>query len=201
MLIPNHQEILNQLDQAVENDLLSIHSTSANLVVYARNTTPPHLYATSETATVPKLTFTRINPAKYRILVEEATEPYQLVFLEKFHPYWKIYLDSSITNINRYYSNTIANYPLEKVNESNHHNIFFTSSLYDTWNKPTLADSSHAPIYGLANSWKITPQNVNGQTTYQLILEFQPLKLTYLGLGASLLVLLSCLFYLVKKNK
>ncbi|MDD5552201.1 MAG: hypothetical protein PHI88_03540, partial [Candidatus Pacebacteria bacterium] len=41
---------------------------------------------------IPKITFVKINPTKYRIKVEGAKEPYTLVFSESFHEGWKIYL-------------------------------------------------------------------------------------------------------------
>ncbi|MGB9911202.1 MAG: hypothetical protein ACPLKP_01210 [Microgenomates group bacterium] len=41
---------------------------------------------------IPKITFIKVNPTKYKIKIEEAKTPYTLVFSESFHEGWKIYL-------------------------------------------------------------------------------------------------------------
>ncbi|MBU2592603.1 hypothetical protein KKD61_04050, partial [Patescibacteria group bacterium] len=46
------------------------------------------------------------------------------------------------------------------------------------------------------NSWHITPEDAGGQENYELVVEFSPQRLFYIGLVISLTTLLGCLGYL-----
>lgn len=40
----------------------------------------------------PKIRFTKVNPTKYKITINEAKEPFELVFNESYHKNWKVFL-------------------------------------------------------------------------------------------------------------
>src|SRR5581483_6260565 len=48
-------------------------------------------------SSIPKITFNKINNAQYRIRIEDATEPFTLVFLNQFHGHWKL-IDATDTD-------------------------------------------------------------------------------------------------------
>lgn len=63
----------------------------------------------SDIREIPKITFARVNPAKYRVRVEGAKEPYTLVFNEGFHRGWKVYMNKSPIDADHLLVNGYAN--------------------------------------------------------------------------------------------
>jgi len=179
---------------------------------------------------IPKITFVKVNPTKYRIRVEGAKEPYTLVFSESFHRGWKLYLNqtpdskSRVTNSTRLqrlgkwvmrvvggvasritdlflddkgYGNIVASYFNGEVKEGTHRMTFLEPATFETWGREPIAEDRHYLVNGYANSWYITPADVGGQENYELIVEFWPQRLFYIGLGISGMTLISCLAYLI----
>lgn len=72
----------------------------------------------------------------------------------------------------------------------------FDKNIYETWGKKPIADNRHLIVNGFANSWHILPEDVNNKENYELIVEFEPQRYLYIGLGISLMTLISCLGFL-----
>jgi len=143
---------------------------------------------------IPKITFVKINPTKYKIKVEGAGEPYTLVFSESFHQGWKAYI-----NINGTFENKeiVSSYFNGEIKEGTHKNIFFDKNTFETWGKKPIAENRHFIANGYANSWYIVPEDANGKENYEIIIEFWPQRLFYIGLTISAFTFLGCLCYLV----
>ena len=137
---------------------------------------------------IPKITFRQINPTKYGIKIEGAVAPYHLVFSENFHKDWKVYLskDDIVGN------DIIAVYFDGEIKETRQKNVFLEKNIFQTWFKKPLAQNTHFGANGFANSWYITPEDVNGAKNYELIVEFWPQRLYYLGFIISSLTLSTC---------
>ncbi len=150
---------------------------------------------------IPKITFSKINPTKYRILVEGARSPYNLVFSESFHSGWKLYLSQS-QNFSQSFS---ASYFNGEIKEGKHQNIFFNRSTFETLGKRPVAEKGHFPVNGYANLWYITPEDVGGAENYELIVEFWPQQLFYLGITGGTVIFLGSIIYiawaLIKRQK
>ncbi len=155
---------------------------------------------------IPKITFVKINPTKYRVKIEGAKAPYTLIFSENFHRGWKAYISGQqLATSNQQFGEITANYFDGEVKEGTHKNIFLDRNIFETWSKKSIPEGRHLLVNGYANSWYVIPEDSNGDENYEIIIEFQPQKLLYIGLGISLVTLLSCLIYLVysflKKRK
>jgi len=90
-------------------------------------------------------------------------------------------------------------------------------TFYETWlQKPIINESNHLTANGYANSWIIDPQeicsenpdkcteNPNGTYDFELVIEFWPQRLFYIGLFILGITLCSCIIYLIyyfKKRK
>ena len=74
---------------------------------------------------------------------------------------------------------------------------FLEPATFETWGREPIAEDRHYLVNGYANSWYITPADVDGQENYELIVEFWPQRLFYIGLGISGMTLISCLAYLI----
>ncbi|MBN1263542.1 MAG: hypothetical protein JW991_04255 [Candidatus Pacebacteria bacterium] len=153
----------------------------------------------------PRITFTRVNPTKYRIKVQGAKNPYSLVFLESFHPEWQVFLSDS-GQVGGGDFPVIARYFDGQVSEGRHQDLGFDRSLGETWGKPPLAAGRHFLINGYANAWRIKPEDVGGQEDYGLIVEFTGQRALYRGwlvslgtIAVSLLVLVVGWFKSFKK--
>ncbi|MCX6794950.1 MAG: carbohydrate binding domain-containing protein [Candidatus Falkowbacteria bacterium] len=81
--------------------------------------------------------------------------------------------------------------------------------IWDTWFKNPLPEENHLMVNGYANSWVVETEkickenpdkcikNSDGTYDFELVIEFWPQRLFYLGLGISGATLLLCLGYLV----
>jgi hypothetical protein len=58
---------------------------------------------------LPKITFSRINPTKYQVKVEGARSPYTLIFNESFHEGWKVSVGQSPIDVDHLLVNGYAN--------------------------------------------------------------------------------------------
>jgi len=78
--------------------------------------------------------------------------------------------------------------------------------IWETWFKEYLPDNNHFQANGFANSWWLDIeelkeknqiiQNKDGTYDFEVILEFWPQRLFYIGLIVSIITLLGCLGYL-----
>ncbi len=153
----------------------------------------------AEVKKLPKITFVKVNPTKYRIKVEGATEPYTLVFSESFHQGWKIYVNkvqSSKFKVQNDYGEEVASYFDGEIKEGTHRMTFLEPATFETWGKKPIAEDKHLLVNGYANSWYVTPEDTGGEENYELIVEFWPQRLFYIGLFISGLTLIGCLGYL-----
>ncbi len=150
----------------------------------------------------PKITFLKINPTKYRIKIENAVSFYTLVFSESFHPDWKLYLSqSSISEkYDNYFNKMIASYFNGEITEGSHLNIFLNKDTFETWAKKPIALDRHYLINGYANAWNITPQDVQGKTDYELIVEYAPQNIFLVCSLVSLITFFGCLLFLTKNS-
>lgn len=115
---------------------------------------------------LPNIVFTKINPIKYKVEVINASDPYTLIFTEAFHAGWKAYL-------------------LENKKQT------AESAPWETWLKKPLPEKNHYLVNGYANAWRIEKQG-----DYEIILEFWPQRLFYIGLFIAGLTLTLALCYL-----
>lgn len=152
---------------------LNINSVPGEIFISKEPSYIPNL---SNSVISPKLEFSEVNPTKYRVKVKDAIESFYLVFLESFHKEWNLYLAEQ------------------------------KSPFYETWLKEPISKDRHFLANGYANSWFVDlgevkksgnyVENPDGSIDFELIVEFWPQRLFYLGLMISGLTLLGCLGYL-----
>lgn len=124
--------------------------------------------------------FHKINPTKYKVSIKNASGIFPLVFLNNYDRLWKIYMDK----------------------KDNRNNIF------QTWFKKSIDDNqNHLMVNGYANSWvidtnKICAQkescmkNSDGTYDFEIVVEFWPQRLFYIGIFISGMTFLGCISYL-----
>lgn len=136
---------------------------------------------------IPKISFYQVNPAKYKIEIENAKDKFMIILSESFHPGWKLYINnSSRTKLNlqieksiSYFGNDIT----EIISKNNKidHNPFETLFI-----KP-INEKQHSIINGYANAWTIYPSDSMNSSNYEIILEFYPQRYFYLGIIVAIL--------------
>ncbi|MFH1601783.1 MAG: hypothetical protein ABIB61_02380 [Candidatus Shapirobacteria bacterium] len=135
----------------------------------------------------PVITFTKINPAKYLVEVKNAQGPYELIFNETFNLGWRAYISEANSNSSLDEDDLLsANYFGEKVKEKIQQNLFLGGNIFETWGKKSIPSDRHFLVNGYANAWHITPEDSNDRGDYEIIIEFLPQKLFYLGFFVSL---------------
>ncbi len=145
----------------------------------------------------PQITFKKINPTKYNVLIENATEPFFLVFSESFHPQWKAYIEDDRTKDNDF-NDIIAQYDNVKVKEARHEMTFSPKDVFYLLETP-MDEKNHFTANGYANSWYIDPKEIDkdGDGNFTVTLYFKPQSYFYLGLAISITTLILCILYLL----
>jgi hypothetical protein len=138
----------------------------------------------------PTITFQRINPTKYEVMVENATSPFFLVFSESYHPEWKAYVGSEPFEFNE----IIAEYNNVEVREARQE-LRFTLGDISYFLKKSIGGERHFLVNGYANAWYIDPKEI-GEENFTITLYFRPQSYFYLGLFISGLTLIGCIGYL-----
>ncbi len=145
-------------------------------------------------AYLPKITFQKINPTKYKIQVFNAEQPYTLVFSEAFNKSWRIFISSrqpQEAEVTQSYFNS-------DIKEGKHTNVFFDNKTFETLAMKDILQDSHFAVNAYANAWYIKPSDVEGKKNYELIVEMTAQRRFYFSLGLSLIVFILCIFWAVK---
>lgn len=154
-----------------------------------------------------KISYTRLNPTRYKVEVSSSGQPLTLVFNERFDKDWKIYVkdvrdktyDLSKNSQGGIISDILSlkSYILNLLDE----NIFNTLKL-----KP-LDEKYHFKANGYANAWYIDNakcKNQNAKSTgneCEIIIDYWPQRLLWLGYLVSAATVLASFGYLVVKRK
>ena len=154
---------------------------------------------------LPKITFVQINPTKYKVKVENASEPYILVFSDTFHKYWKLYINSDTSDIKaKTYGEETANYFNGDIKEGTNRMTFLELATFETWGKKPISEKKHLVANDYANSWYIEPSDVGYSDEYELIVEFWPQRICFIAIiisGLTLILSVACLIYICNKSK
>lgn len=138
---------------------------------------------------IPSITFTKINPTKYKIDIRNADSPYTLVFLEQFNRNWKLFMNSD-TDLTTKIS---ASYFNGEVQEGYNRNDFLYKDLFSTWFEKPIAEKNHFQVDGYANAWIINPKDTSNRKDYQLILEMTAQRVSYISFFISFIAVLICI--------
>jgi hypothetical protein len=144
----------------------------------------------------PKITFRRVNPTKYEVKIEEAKEPFWLIFSENFHKGWNLCSSQSTVPNPQSFGEIVADYPKLKVKEAKHLMKFTPLDIRYLFWKADIKE--HYLVNGYANGWYVEPGKLGLGENFTLILYFWPQSLFYLGLGISGITFIGCIGYLVK---
>lgn len=140
---------------------------------------------------IPAISFKRINPTKYKVVVSNAKAPFFLIFSDKFHKDWKAFISNGepekLKTQERYFGGD--------VQESYHENIFLDRRTFETLSIKRLPKNQHFTVNGYANAWRITPVDSSGKDTYEIIIEMVQQRIFYYSLGISIVALAVFLFW------
>lgn len=140
---------------------------------------------------LPAITYKRINPVKYKIAVSGAQSSYTLVFSDKFHTNWKLFISSVTSEA----LNVQARYFNGQINESTHTDIFLDSRTFETLGMKSIPENRHVMVNGYANAWLIKPEDAPGADKYEIIVEMIDQRYFYYGLGISAICLVVFIIY------
>ncbi|MHB1663650.1 MAG: hypothetical protein ACYCT7_00095 [bacterium] len=195
---------------SLTNKIIDVPSTSTILKI---SETRKKLYT-------PTIEFKKINPTKYAVIVRNAKENFPIVLNQFYSNGWNLYFqrypqNSTINNNNK---NVNGNKFISKnINGTIQNDNIPSGHILQTLFKKPLPDKYHFVANGYANSWwinlkyikKLGPQyykvNKNGTVDFELIIDYWPQRLLYIGLiisGSSFLIIVAYLIYdAIKKRK
>ncbi len=172
----------------IEIQNLSVKKISNPRIIFKKVVSPGGV-------STPAVSVTMINPTKYKVDVRGATEPYTLVFSQAFHQRWKLFLPGPDTEAKT------ARGAMSRFVAAMLTKLVKTIS-FETWGQDPIAEATHLPVNGYANSWYVEPKDVGNRIDYTLIMEMTSQKLFYgslfLSIGTFFFVLLVFLLSLVK---
>lgn len=146
-----------------------------------------------EKKNVPIIKFKKINPTRYVIEVQNAREPYILVFSENFNSNWNLSINS---NFKKELDGIVKNYFNGEILESFSGNKFWLKEIR-TGIFTKIPDERHFTVNGYANSWLINPIDSSFNGNYEIIVDFSPQKNVYINLSVSFLAFLIAFTYLI----
>lgn len=151
-------------------------------------------------------TFTRLSSDEYRLTITGIKGPQQLIFLNSYHPGWKLY---ALPNGD----NPIAcakptSYPDVKTSECEAATATITGNELGYHSSDIVAQGSHKQWLDYANVWTLDPNelkqhtssvqtNADGSINVSLALYYQPQTNYLAALGLSILTIITSLAYLV----
>ena len=139
---------------------------------------------------LPQLTFTKINPTRLNVEINNAKKPFFLIFLDSFHSDWKIYENKENTSDGP--RNIVASYFNDAVREKEPTSNFFPKDELILWGQRPLFENGHFLINDYANLWYIDKQG-----SFSLIINFWSQRLFYWGIIISGVTVFCSLVYLL----
>lgn len=114
----------------------------------------------------PTIDFRKIDQTKYLVSIKNSQAPFVLVFSELFNSDWKAYLTKN------------------NITEQN-------NMIWETWMQKPIFDDKHFLVNSYANGWLI-----NKQGDFNIIIEFWPQRLLYVGYFVSGLTIMTGLVFI-----
>ena len=152
-----------------------------------QNKTTPQINSTTQ----PHIFFQKINPTKYKVRIENAHQPFWLIFSESFQSGWKVYV-----NTDSFYCKPIANYSSINVTECQHESeLFKFRDLTRIFNR-SIPEKHHFVVNSYANGWYIDPQELCTGENFTLTIYFKPQSYFYFSSIISGLTFIVCISYL-----
>ena len=199
----NEAAVLGLIEETVTN--------SGQLVVTARiNKNNETSYCITPPKIGPIIKYRRLNPTRYKFLINNVPQEFPLVFSETFAKGWKLYLIDIKDSFGTYYStnNIDSAMPIEDW-------LRDKGNLYDTWLLPSIEDKYHWTANEYSNAWWFNSQTVDHYTIDHIeggnesriligIIEYFPQRIYYLGLFITLLTgcgMIFCLAWRFIKKK
>jgi hypothetical protein len=140
---------------------------------------------------IPTITYQKINPTKYKVIVSNAKAPFFLIFSDKFHTSWKAYIIDGKEPKPKIQESYFAGF----IQEAYHENIFLNSKTFETLNLKSIPEKQHISVNGYANGWYITPFDSRRAKNYEIIVEMTQQRVAYIGLIISLLSIVCFMIY------
>lgn len=128
----------------------------------------------AQNLTKPQISYKKLSPTKYLVNVANVNSDYPLILSESFSKGWKV---------------------REKYRKEN---TFSVVKAFLT-NKYT-ATASHKESNGFSNSWNIKQSDFENKQEYQMVIEFVPQALFYLGTLSTIIMFLVSFIVLILKN-
>jgi len=161
-----------------------------NIIVLSQNQnkTIPQVHSSSR----PHILFQKLNPTKHKIKIENAKEPFYLIFSETYHSGWQVYINTDTVQCN-----PITTYETVEVTECQHEYKFFEVKDLSRLIDESIPEENHFVVNGYANAWYIDPQELGTGENFTVTLYFKPQSYFYIGLIISCLTFIGCVGYLL----
>ncbi len=143
----------------------------------------------------PFISFVEINPTKYKISIQDAHEPFYLIFSESFNRGWRAYINTDMMKCS-----PIATYANVNVIECRDKSKFFEIKDITRIFDRSVPEEDHFVVNGYANGWYVYPGKLGLGEGFSLTLYFWPQTIYYVSLFVSGLTLIGCICYLLCKR-
>lgn len=161
-----------------------------NIIVLSQNQnkTIPQVHSSSR----PHILSQQLNPTKYKLKIENAKEPFYLIFSETYHSGWQAYINTDTVQCT-----PITEYENVNVTECQYESKFFEINYLTRIFSESIPEEKHYVSNGYANAWYIDPQELGTGENFIVTLYFKPQSYFYLGFIISGLTFIGCVVYLL----
>jgi len=183
-IIPTFNDFLSTIESdsfiPAQQNIIILEQNSNKKITEINSSIRPHIY------------FQKINPTKYKIKIENASEPFYLTFSVAFDPTWKAYI-----NTDKIQCIAITTDQNINVTECQQEHKFIELTDLTRILGESIPEDKHYVVNGYANGWFIDPQELGTGENFVLTLYFKPQSYLYVGFILSATTLIMCLIYLL----
>jgi hypothetical protein len=180
IIIPANQEAIIQLNHIITSNITFVKNTSYN-TFYNNISCEQNL---------PQLSFKIINPTKLEIIIQNATQPFFIIFGENYNSQWKAYISSNFIE-----QNNVVN-THDNIKEDRNENSFTVQDISYLFNQP-VSNQYHFIANGYANAWYIDPQQLNEGPNFTITLFFVLQAYDYVGVIVTVVTIIIVSAYLL----
>lgn len=124
------------------------------------------------------LKYSKVNPTKYKIIIDGSRVPFILIFSTLYNSSWKIYISKDIRNQQGRVARVISTITQK---------IFNDPYIFQTLGLSEISNTRHFIANGYANAWILIPGEF-GSGEHELILETSEQRVFYLSSIVSLII-------------
>ncbi|MBI9030491.1 hypothetical protein JEZ13_00605 [bacterium] len=171
-----------------------LQNEQLNIIVLSQNKNK--VIPQVDSSTYPNIYFQKLNPTKYNVKIENAKEPFYLIFSETYHPSWQMYITTDTMQCE-----PITIYDTVNVTECQSESKFFNFNDLNRIIDEPISEENHFVVDTYANAWYIDPHKLDTGENFIATIYYMPQTYFIIGLVISGFTIFLCMAYLLRDER